>query len=60
MIELTFIAYMLSLVSLVLNIWLVSEIKDIRRDIQRDKINRRLNSITNSVKPKPRPRGHWG
>ena len=59
MLELGFIAYILSLISLVCNIWMYSEIREMRQERKRDLVNKRLNQLT---KPSQnvRPKGYWG
>lgn len=63
MFEIGFIAYILSLVSLVVNIYLWFEIKEMKAEKKREMINRRLKAMTPPVVKKPqtqKPYGHWG
>lgn len=59
MAELTFIAYILSLISIVANIWLAFEIKELKQQRKRDLITKRLNSVVKAVQPERR-KSYWG
>ncbi len=58
MLELGFIAYFLSLISIACNIWLYVEIKELKQE--RQLANKKLNQLAKRVVPIVRPKGHWG
>lgn len=58
MLEITFIAYFLSLISVAFNIWLWNEVKELKQQRKREQVNKRLNAVIKSVQPVKR--GPWG
>lgn len=59
MLELAFVAYVLSLLSIVCNIWLLNEVRELKQQRKRDAVTRRLNTVVKTVE-KPRPKSYWG
>lgn len=57
MFELSFIAYILSLISIACNIWLYAEIRELRQEKKRV-VTPKKPSVSPVIKVQ-RPKGHW-
>lgn len=57
--ELSFVAYILSLLSLWASVYLWCEVKDLKKERKRDLVNRRLEAIRKETPPPKRPKGIW-
>lgn len=58
MLELGLIAYFLSIISLACNIWMYSEIREMKQDKKRELVQKRLKQLTKPIQT-VRPKGYW-
>lgn len=57
MVELAFIAYIISLISLAISLLLWVEVRELKQQRKRDLVQKRLKQIMTPVKQ--RPKGYW-
>lgn len=57
MVELAFIAYIISLISLAISLFLWVEVRELKQQRKRDLVQKRLKQIMTPVKQ--RPKGYW-
>jgi sensor domain CHASE-containing protein len=60
MAELTFIAYLLSLISIVCNLWLWNAINEMKQERKREQVKRRLQQVVRPVQTPSKSKSPWG